>query len=45
MSEKLNNVILTAWESYTMTFDLTMSEQTLIKHFCEYLLDEVEKDD
>lgn len=38
MDEKLNRAILTAWESYTMTFTLTMSEETLIKHFCEYLM-------
>ena len=38
LSEKLNEVILKSWESYTMTFTLTMSEETLIKHFCEYLM-------
>ena len=38
MNDELNRAILTAWEAYTMTFTLTMSEETLIKHFCEYFL-------
>ena len=38
MNDELNKAILIAWESYTMAFTLTMSEETLIKHFCEYLM-------
>ena len=29
------------WKSYTTIFGLTMSEKTLIQHFCKYLLNGV----
>lgn len=38
MSDELNRAILTAWESYSITYILTTSEESLIKHFCEYLM-------
>ena len=37
MSEKLNEVIKKSWDHYNSLFDLTMSEKTLIQHFCEYM--------
>ena len=43
MSEKRfkEDQIQKCWKSYTKIFGLTMSEKTLIQHFCEYLLSEV----
>lgn len=45
MNDELNRAILTAWDSYTTIFPLSMSEETLIKHFCEYLMRVAEEDD
>ena len=45
MTEKLDEKIQKCWKSYTSLFALTMSEKTLIQHFCEYLMSGVWEDE